>query len=103
MINKGRPLPKNIVARPRLFNRLDLLLKTSSIWLSANAGSGKTSLISSYNLEEWGRLAEVLIDHAPELLQQGRHHTLRGPLYAGRRWQNVGIRSCVTSLKVQAL
>lgn len=48
MINKGRPLPKNITARPRLFNRLDLLLKTSSIWLSANAGSGKTSLISSY-------------------------------------------------------
>lgn len=48
MINKGRPLPNNIVARPHLFNRLDLLLKTSSIWLSANAGSGKTSLISSY-------------------------------------------------------
>lgn len=48
MINKGRPLPKNIVARPHLFNRIDLLLKNSSIWLSANAGSGKTSLISSY-------------------------------------------------------
>lgn len=48
MIKTSRPLLEGISLRPRLFEQLDILRRAPAIWLSANAGAGKTSLISSY-------------------------------------------------------
>ncbi|MEN6374127.1 MAG: BTAD domain-containing putative transcriptional regulator [Smithella sp.] len=44
----SRPLAKNIYLRQRLFTKLDQLRQFPVIWISAPAGSGKTTLVSSY-------------------------------------------------------
>ena len=44
----NRPLAKNICLRQRLFTKLDQLRQFPVIWISAPAGSGKTTLVSSY-------------------------------------------------------
>ena len=43
-----RPKLSGIVARERLFGRLDAGRKKSVIWISAQAGSGKTTLVASW-------------------------------------------------------
>ena len=43
-----RPLARRIIPRRRLFRKLDLRGKFPIVWLSCPAGSGKTSLVSSY-------------------------------------------------------
>jgi LuxR family transcriptional regulator, maltose regulon positive regulatory protein len=48
MIKIIRPTPKDVYLRQGLFNRLDHLRRFPVIWISAPAGSGKTTLISSY-------------------------------------------------------
>jgi LuxR family transcriptional regulator, maltose regulon positive regulatory protein len=48
MIKISRPTPKDVYLRHRLFERLDKLRRFPVIWTSAPAGSGKTTLISSY-------------------------------------------------------
>ena len=44
----SRPIAKNVHMRQRLFERLDLLRQIPVVWISAPAGSGKTTLVSSY-------------------------------------------------------
>ncbi|MEN6622810.1 MAG: BTAD domain-containing putative transcriptional regulator [Smithella sp.] len=49
MIKTSRPIPKSVYYRPLLFEKLDRLRhNNSSIWISAPAGSGKTTLVASY-------------------------------------------------------
>jgi LuxR family transcriptional regulator, maltose regulon positive regulatory protein len=48
MVKISRPTPKDVCLRHRLFERLDHLRRFPVIWISAPAGSGKTTLISSY-------------------------------------------------------
>lgn len=48
MIKTSRPIVKGVTPRPRLFNQLDRLRNRPVIWISAPAGSGKTTLASSY-------------------------------------------------------
>ncbi|MEN6623722.1 MAG: hypothetical protein ABFD50_19510, partial [Smithella sp.] len=49
MIKTSRPIPKGVYQRPLLFEKLDDLRQNhSSIWVSAPAGSGKTTLVASY-------------------------------------------------------
>lgn len=43
-----RPKPQNIIERLRLFNLLDKAWEKPITWVSAPAGSGKTTLIASY-------------------------------------------------------
>jgi len=45
--------PNNTPAlpRPRLFEKLDTLLEYQTIWISAPAGSGKTTLVSTYLMD----------------------------------------------------
>lgn len=43
-----RPSASGIVPRKRLFKSIDWILKKSHLWVFSPAGSGKTSLISSY-------------------------------------------------------
>ena len=44
----SRPAVNNVVLRQRLFKVLDKARERPAVWLSAPAGSGKTTLISSY-------------------------------------------------------
>ncbi len=44
----SRPVVSGILFRDRLFNELEKCLNCPVVWVSAPAGSGKTSLISSY-------------------------------------------------------
>jgi len=48
MIKISRPTPKDVFLRQNLFERLDSLRRFPVIWISAPAGSGKTTLVSSY-------------------------------------------------------
>jgi len=48
MIKVSRPTPKDVLLRKNLFKRLDFLRRFPVIWISAPAGSGKTTLVSSY-------------------------------------------------------
>jgi LuxR family transcriptional regulator, maltose regulon positive regulatory protein len=48
MVKISRPTPKDVYLRHRLFERLDHLRRFPVIWISAPAGSGKTTLVSSY-------------------------------------------------------
>jgi LuxR family maltose regulon positive regulatory protein len=48
MIKIIRPTPKDVYLRHRLFDRLDHMRRFPVIWISAPAGSGKTTLVSSY-------------------------------------------------------
>ncbi|MEN6623723.1 MAG: BTAD domain-containing putative transcriptional regulator [Smithella sp.] len=49
MIKTSRPIPKGVYQRPLLFEKLDQLRQNhSAIWISAPAGSGKTTLVASY-------------------------------------------------------
>jgi len=48
MIKIIRPTPRDVFLRHRLFDRLDHLRRFPVIWISAPAGSGKTTLVSSY-------------------------------------------------------
>jgi len=48
MIKIIRPTPKDVYLRNRLFDRLDHMRRFRVIWISAPAGSGKTTLVSSY-------------------------------------------------------
>ncbi len=43
-----RPDPGAALLRERLFSKLDEARKSSVVWISAPAGAGKTTLISSY-------------------------------------------------------
>jgi hypothetical protein len=48
----ARPALKNVVARPRLFGQLDRMSRRHPVlWVSAPAGSGKTTLAASYLAE----------------------------------------------------
>jgi LuxR family maltose regulon positive regulatory protein len=58
-----RPLLSGNFPRRRLFRRIDLVLKRSSLWVTGPAGSGKTTLVSSYLADRrlsglWYRLEE---------------------------------------------
>lgn len=44
----SRPVTEQLVRRERLFARLDECLSSPLIWIHAPAGSGKTSIVSSY-------------------------------------------------------
>jgi LuxR family maltose regulon positive regulatory protein len=48
MIKISRPIPKGTYLRHRLFKHLDHMRNHPVIWVSAPAGSGKTTLVSSY-------------------------------------------------------
>jgi len=48
MVKISRPTPKDVYLRHRLFERLDHLRRFPVIWITAPAGSGKTTLVSSY-------------------------------------------------------
>jgi LuxR family transcriptional regulator, maltose regulon positive regulatory protein len=48
MVKISRPTPKDVYLRHRLFKRLDHMRHFPVIWVSAPAGSGKTTLVSSY-------------------------------------------------------
>lgn len=48
MIKISRPIPKGIYLRHRLFEQINHLRNRPVIWVSAPAGSGKTTLVSSY-------------------------------------------------------
>lgn len=48
MVKITRPTKKNSYLRRRLFDQLDQMKDSQVIWISAPAGSGKTTLISSY-------------------------------------------------------
>jgi DNA-binding SARP family transcriptional activator len=48
MVKISRPRPKDIYLRRRLFKQLDRMRRFPVTWVSAPAGSGKTTLISSY-------------------------------------------------------
>jgi LuxR family transcriptional regulator, maltose regulon positive regulatory protein len=48
MVKISRPRPRDIYLRHRLFEFLDELRRFPVVWVSAPAGSGKTTLISSY-------------------------------------------------------
>ncbi|MEN6623725.1 MAG: hypothetical protein ABFD50_19525 [Smithella sp.] len=49
MIKTSRPIPKGVYQRPLLFEKLDYLRRNNPlIWISAPAGSGKTTLVASY-------------------------------------------------------
>ena len=52
MVKISRPVPKGVYLRKRLFERLDELRQNPVTWVSAPAGSGKTTLIGSYIEEE---------------------------------------------------
>ncbi|MGE5808136.1 MAG: AAA family ATPase, partial [Nitrospirota bacterium] len=43
-----RPRPVGVVERKRLFSRLDSLRGKKIIWISASAGSGKTTLVANW-------------------------------------------------------
>ena len=51
-----RPRLSDIYARPRLFERLDRLCERRLIWLSAPAGSGKTTTVGSWLQSRAGRV-----------------------------------------------
>lgn len=42
------PTPANVVQRTRLFHQLDTACHKPVVWIGASAGSGKTTLVSSY-------------------------------------------------------
>jgi LuxR family maltose regulon positive regulatory protein len=48
----ARPRHRNVYRRTSLFDKLDIARDTSSVWISAPPGSGKTTLISSYLREK---------------------------------------------------
>ena len=48
MVKVTRPTKKDSYLRHRLFDQLDQVRKSPVIWISAPAGSGKTTLVSSY-------------------------------------------------------
>jgi LuxR family maltose regulon positive regulatory protein len=48
MVKISRPKPKDAYLRHRLFKQLDHMRRFPVIWVSAPAGSGKTTLVSSY-------------------------------------------------------
>jgi DNA-binding SARP family transcriptional activator len=48
MVKISRPTPKDAFLRHRLFDHLDQMRRFPVIWISAPAGSGKTTLVSSY-------------------------------------------------------
>lgn len=48
MVKITRPIKKDSYSRHRLFDELDQMRQGQIIWISAQAGSGKTTLISSY-------------------------------------------------------
>ena len=48
MIKISRPIQKGVYLRHRLFEKLDDLRHLPVIWLSAPAGAGKTTLVSSF-------------------------------------------------------
>jgi len=48
MVKVTRPIPKGVFLRERLFAKIDLLRTLPVIWISAPAGAGKTTLVSSY-------------------------------------------------------
>lgn len=51
MIKINQPVPSGEYKRDRLFKRLDDLLMKKVVWVSAPAGSGKTTLMGSYIAE----------------------------------------------------
>ena len=48
MVKVTRPIKQNSYLRHRLFDQLDQMRESPVIWISAPAGSGKTTLVSSY-------------------------------------------------------
>lgn len=48
MVKVTRPIKQGSYLRHRLFDQLDQMRGSQSIWISAPAGSGKTTLVSSY-------------------------------------------------------
>ena len=44
----ARPITDGLLERPRLFEVLDQACHKPTVWVSAPAGAGKTSLVSSY-------------------------------------------------------
>ncbi len=46
------PRPLRLLARPRLFRRLDRARRDGLVWIAAPPGAGKTSLVSSYLKEK---------------------------------------------------
>jgi|WetSurMetagenome_2_1015567.scaffolds.fasta_scaffold00104_11 LuxR family transcriptional regulator, maltose regulon positive regulatory protein len=48
MVKISRPRIQEVYPRNRLFERLDRMLNSPVVWISSPAGSGKTTLISSY-------------------------------------------------------
>ncbi|RPI76585.1 MAG: AAA family ATPase, partial [Desulfobacteraceae bacterium] len=48
MVKISRPTPKDAYLRQRLFKQLDRMRSFAVTWVSAPAGSGKTTLVSSY-------------------------------------------------------
>jgi DNA-binding SARP family transcriptional activator len=48
MVKITRPILKSIYLRDRLFRQLDHMRRFPVVWISSSAGSGKTTLVSSY-------------------------------------------------------
>jgi LuxR family maltose regulon positive regulatory protein len=48
MVKISRPMSKDAYLRHRLFEQMDQIRHSPVIWVSALAGSGKTTLVSSY-------------------------------------------------------
>ena len=68
-IRSNRPIVRKAVSRERLFKQLDRFQEDPIIWVSGPAGSGKTSLVSSYLQDRrihnlWYQVAEADKDPA---------------------------------------
>src|SRR5208282_1509939 len=69
MVKINRPKSKAVYPRHRLFEHLDRMRTLPAIWICAPAGSGKTTLVSSYIEHSkipclWYRLSESDADMA---------------------------------------
>ncbi len=56
------PSAGGLVARPRLFDRLDAAANPRAVWIAAPAGAGKTSLVASWLAQRGGRAFWYQVD-----------------------------------------
>ena len=79
----SRPIIRKAVLRERLFERLDRFQDGPATWVSGPAGSGKTTLVSSYLQDRripnlWYQVAEADKDPATFFYRLGSSFDKRG-------------------------
>jgi len=84
MVKVSRPIVKEAYPRERLFKLLDRMRQSPVIWISAPAGSGKTTLVSSYVEYSriscvWYRLNEGDADPATFFYYMGQTASIASP------------------------